>query len=407
MTAMADLKRARSVLQIVENTLQDCWLHLYEQCSEAGRLSSKKLDSRQVASFELAHSAAELTAAKHVIEYAEASPTEGGGEFEARAALVFTADAVNAIRGRLSSRPTDYDLDADKLAATLYAHEPNALVEDWLKTESLEALGEEVLERDGRLGVSLLNDEQEMIRDSFRKFAEDVVKPRAEHIHRDDLIVPDEILEGLKELGCFGLSIPERFGGLQPDDAEDSIGMIVTTEELSRGSLAAAGSLITRPEILSRALLKGGTQEQKEQWLPSIAAGDTLVGISFTEPNYGSDVAGMQFKATRTDGGWLLNGAKAWCTFAGKASLLLVLARTNPDMSLGHKGLSMFLVEKPSTDGHHFEHKQDGGGTMSGKATATIGYRGMHSFDVFFDNWFVPDDSLACCWAPEILIARS
>jgi (2S)-methylsuccinyl-CoA dehydrogenase len=172
------------------------------------------------------------------------------------------------------------------------------------------------------------------------------------------------------------------------------MGMIIVTEELSRGSLGAAGSLITRPEILARALLKGGTEAQKEYWLPKLASGDPLCAVAVTEPNYGSDVANMKLKATKTEGGWLLNGAKTWCTFGGKAGVLLVLARTNPDPSLGHRGLSMFLVEKPSYDGHSFEYRQESGGVMTGKAIATIGYRGMHSFDVFFDNVFVPDANL-------------
>jgi (2S)-methylsuccinyl-CoA dehydrogenase len=105
-------------------------------------------------------------------------------------------------------------------------------------------------------------------------------------------------------------------------------------------------------------------------------------------------VAGMRLKATRTEGGWLLNGTKTWCTFGGKAGLLLVLARTNPDLSLGHRGLSMFLVEKPSYNGHEFEYQQESGGTLSGKAIATIGYRGMHSFEMFFDDFFVPEENL-------------
>jgi len=168
----------------------------------------------------------------------------------------------------------------------------------------------------------------------------------------------------------------------------------VVTEELTRGSLGAAGSLITRPEILSKALLKGGTEEQKNKWLPQLAAGDLLCAVAVTEPNYGSDVANMRLKATKTEGGWLLNGAKTWCTFGGKAGVLLILARTHPDVSLGHRGLSMFLLEKPSYPGHAFEFVQEGGGKLSGKAISTIGYRGMHSFDLFFDNIFVPEENM-------------
>ena len=120
--------------------------------------------------------------------------------------------------------------------------------------------------------------------DTFRQFADDVVKPLAERIHREDMIIPDEILDGVRELGCFGLSVPQRYGGLLPDDQEDNLGMIVVTEELSRGSLGSAGSLITRPEIMARALIEGGTEDQKQHWLPKIAEGRPLCAIAITEP---------------------------------------------------------------------------------------------------------------------------
>jgi (2S)-methylsuccinyl-CoA dehydrogenase len=170
--------------------------------------------------------------------------------------------------------------------------------------------------------------------------------------------------------------------------------MIVVTEALSEASLAAAGSLITRPEILTRALLAGGTPAQKAHWLPKIAAGDPLCAIAITEPDFGSDVASLSLKATRTEGGWRLNGAKTWCTFAGKAGLLMVVARTDPDKARGHRGLSILLVEKPSYEGHAFEYRQDGGGRLVGKAIPTIGYRGMHSFDLAFEDFFVPHDNV-------------
>ena len=226
--------------------------------------------------------------------------------------------------------------------------------------------------------------------ETFRQFANDVVKPLAQDIHRNNRIIPDEILSGVRELGCFGLSVPERYGGLLPDDQEDSLGMIVVTEELSRASLGGAGSLITRPEIMARALIEGGTEEQKQYWLPRIAEGNPLCGIAITEPDYGSDVASMRLKATRVDDGWLLNGAKAWSTFAGKSGVLLTLARTEPDLSLGHRGLTLFMVEKPEFDGEEFTVEQESGGSLSGQSIPTVGYRGMHSFNLFFDNFFVP-----------------
>jgi (2S)-methylsuccinyl-CoA dehydrogenase len=163
------------------------------------------------------------------------------------------------------------------------------------------------------------------------------------------------------------------------------------TEALSEASLAAAGSLITRPEILTRALLAGGTDEQKVRLLPGIAAGAPLCAIAITEPDFGSDVASLALKGARTVGGWRLNGAKTWCTFAGKAGLMMVVARTDLDKSAGHRGLSILLVEKPGYDGHEFDFVQPSGGRLTGKAIPTIGYRGMHSFDLSFQDFFVPD----------------
>jgi alkylation response protein AidB-like acyl-CoA dehydrogenase len=122
--------------------------------------------------------------------------------------------------------------------------------------------------------------------------------------------------------------------------------------------------------------------------------GDPLCAIAVTEPDTGSDVAAVRLKASKCEGGWILDGVKTWCTMAGKAGVLLVLARSNPDRSLGHRGLSMFLVEKDSYEGHDFEYRQPQGGVLSGRAIATIGYRGMHSYEVFFDHVFVPDENL-------------
>jgi (2S)-methylsuccinyl-CoA dehydrogenase len=172
--------------------------------------------------------------------------------------------------------------------------------------------------------------------------------------------------------------------------------MIIATEELSRGSLGAGGSVLTRPEICAKALLAGGTEEQKNYWLPLIASGRKMVCIAVTEPNTGSDVARVSLSATPTDGGYLLNGEKTWATFAGRSEILCVLARTG-SVSDAHKGLSLFLVEKPyeqSGDEHHFRFEQENNGVIEGHAIPTIGYRGMHSFSVTFENYFVPSENL-------------
>ena len=181
------------------------------------------------------------------------------------------------------------------------------------------------------------------------------------------------------------------------------MGMVVATEELSWGSLGAGGSLITRPEILTRALVRGGTEEQKQLGCPSWPRPRCMGAVAVTEPDFGSDVAGVVTSAVRTDGGWLINGVKTWCTFAARADVLMLLARTDPDRAKAHRGLSLFLVEKPQAEGHGFLFDQPAGrdgrpagepGRMEGRAIDTLGYRGMHSYEVSFENWFVPDANL-------------
>jgi (2S)-methylsuccinyl-CoA dehydrogenase len=181
------------------------------------------------------------------------------------------------------------------------------------------------------------------------------------------------------------------------------MGMVVATEELSWGSLGAGGSLITRPEILTRALVFGGTEEQKQEWLPKVASAEVMAAVAVTEPDFGSDVAGVMTSATRTEGGWLINGVKTWCTFAARADVLLLLARTDPDKAKGHRGLSLFIVEKQRGEGHGFAFTQEPGtegrpsdssGRLEGRPIDTLGYRGMHSYELAFENWFVPQANL-------------
>ena len=242
---------------------------------------------------------------------------------------------------------------------------------------------------DPGLGADLI-----LARREFRRFAEQVIVPHAEDVHRHNLDVPEEVISGLAALGVFGLSIPVRYGGSREDDHPPYLGMVVATEELSRASLAIGGSLITRPEMLARALTRGGTEQQKQRWLPAIASGEKMVAICVTEPDFGSDVASVGTHARRDGDTWVINGAKMWSTFAGRAELLMVLVRTHPDPRRGHRGLSVFVVEKPARSGHSFTLTQTGGGRLSGRAIPTIGYRGMHSFELLFENWVVPGSAL-------------
>ncbi|MDP9900976.1 acyl-CoA dehydrogenase family protein [Variovorax ginsengisoli] len=356
-------------------------------CAVDGRLDAGRLDAHQVASFDLAWASADLLAAENAMR----ALAPDAREIDVQLALIFVVEAVSAVLPKLESLSLELGQPLAPLQALAAAPEWAALRLAGAGAEALANAGRALARADGDIGRVVLDEPLTMAQDAFRRFAADVVAPQAEAIHRHDLTVPESLLQPMREMGVFGLSIPEQYGGSAPNDREDTLMMVVVTEALSEASLAAAGSLITRPEILSRALLAGGTEAQKQHWLPKIAAGDPLCAIAITEPDFGSDVAGLAFKGTRTEGGWLLTGAKTWCTFAGKAGLLMVVTRTDPDRSAGHRGLSLMMVEKPSHDGHAFEFIQPTGGRLSGKAIPTIGYRGMHSFDLSFDNFFVPD----------------
>ena len=348
------------------------------------RFGSAAIDDAQVQLYDLALSRAELAAARSLIALADRADST---DIERRVARTFCAETFSNLRHRLSVRTTDYGMTAADLRPI-----DDPFIVAQLAADALTGLGRDLAAASGAL-PDRLDDEKRLMRDTFRRFADEVVRPLAATVHRTDSMIPDEIIEGLKSLGCFGLSVPERFGGLKPDHGEDSLGMVLATEELSRGSLGAAGSLITRPEIVARALLEGGTAAQQARWLPALAAGDPLCAVSVTEPGTGSDVAAVTLRAKRVDGGWRLNGGKTWCTFAGRAGVILVLARTDQDARPLHKGLSLFLVEKPSTNAEEFVHHSKGG-TVTGRAIATIGYRGMHSFEMFYDDFFVPETHL-------------
>jgi len=383
----AQVESARRLLTALRQAFDAGAAALAECCAANGRLDARKLDERQVASFELAWAGADLLAAETGLQPLDAkSPA-----LASSLALVFAVDATAAVLDRLETIYLEVGLDLAPLRALRDDPAWSKLRLDATGSKALEEAGREVARSDGEVGPTALDEPHAMAQDAFRRFSAEVVAPQAEKIHRHDLTVPESLLQPLREMGVFGLAIPEQYGGSGPNDREDTLLMVVVTEALSEGSLAAAGSLITRPEILARALLAGGTEEQKSNWLPKLAAGDPLCAIAITEPDYGSDVAGLAFKGTRTQGGWLLSGAKTWCTFAGKAGVLMVVTRTNPDRSLGHKGLSLMLVEKPAYETHEFEYRQDGGGVLTGRAIPTIGYRGMHSFDLNFENYFVPD----------------
>lgn len=339
---------------------------LADRAVEAARTLTRNgeaADEHQVVVERVAYAATE---ARVIAELAKvpASVTDAG--------KVAAAELAASIRHRL-----------EPIAQILQLGELPAIADELRAPAAVEAIGTAAIASEGRLKWPL-DEVLEEVRANVRAFAEREIAPHAEHIHRHDDLIPERFISEMGKAGYFGLSIPESYGGHELGN----LAMILTTEELSRASLAAAGSLITRPEILAKALLAGGTEEQKAHWLPKLAAGEIMAAISVTEPNSGSDVASVSCKAEKVAGGYAITGAKAWCTFAGRADVIALLARTGDG---GAKGLTLFIVDKPRFDGHEFAATQPQGGTLTGKADRTPGYRGMHSFTLAFDNWFVPD----------------
>ena len=376
-----DQERAASAAVDLAATVVDTAVsHLARASLDDGKLSVAKLDEQQAIAYDLAHAAAAVEAARVMCGYAE------HGEVESMLARAYVADAISDIVARLIGRENLWGVDPATLAP---AHD---FVAAHRAPTFLEALADQCAKHG--TGPTHLGSDFELVADTFRRFADDKIRPVAEHVHRTNGDVPEDIISGLAEIGGFGLSVPEEYDGFATGGETDYIGMVVATEELSRGSLGIGGSLVTRPEILTRALVAGGTEEQKQAWLPRIASGEVMVGIMVTEPDYGSDVAGVKVAAIPTDGGWLVSGVKTWATFAGRADVLMLLARTDPDKTKAHRGLSVLIVEKPRADGHAFAFDDGRGGKMEGRAIDTIGYRGMHSYEVAFDNWFVPAANL-------------
>ena len=233
-------------------------------------------------------------------------------------------------------------------------------------------------------GACGLDDELEMIREQFYRYAAERVEPYAHEWHLKDELIPMEIIEDLAEMGVFGLTIPEEFGGFGLSKAS----MAVVSEELSRGYIGV-GSLATRSEIAAELIMCGGTQAQKQDWLPKLASAEILPTAVFTEPNTGSDLGALRTRATKDGDDYRITGNKTWITHAARTHVMTLLARTNPD-STDHRGLSMFLAEKtPGTDAAPFPTTG-----MTGGEIEVLGYRGMKEYELAFDNFHVKGENL-------------
>ena len=236
----------------------------------------------------------------------------------------------------------------------------------------------------GHFGDGGLDDTLEAMRGEIIRFVEAEVKPYAHEWHMKNEYIPLETIAKMNELGVFGLTIPEEYGGL----GLGKEAMCVVSEELSRGYIGV-GSLGTRSEIAAELILGGGTQEQKEKWLPKIASGEVLPTAVFTEPNTGSDLASLKTRAVRDGDVYKITGQKTWITHPVRADLMTVLARTNP-AEPGYRGLSMMLAEKPrGTDANPFPAQGMNGGEIE-----VLGYRGMKEYELSFDGFEVPASGL-------------
>jgi (2S)-methylsuccinyl-CoA dehydrogenase len=388
MTSTPPLDDARQLLEGAEQLVERSLAKAREITDDG-----KGIDDHQILTERVAYAATEARAARELFDFTLALQAEGRDSPERqRLCGASVADLVFDLRSRLEPALDDLGLGESALEEALPADARTALRRAGHESV-FRAIGRDVAAVRGR-NETPLDETFEQVRDAVREFADAEVAPFAESLHRNDDLVPEELIGKMAELGYFGLSVPEEYGGADMGN----LAMILTTEELSRASLAGAGSLITRPEILTKALLQGGTDAQKQTWLPKLASGEVMVGISVTEPDVGSDVASVKCRAERGTvagrDGWIISGPKSWCTFAGRADVLALLARTDPDVSRGARGLSLFIVPKDRFDGHSFEAKQPGGGQITGKADATPGYRGMHSFTLNLENYFVPVDHL-------------
>ena len=265
--------------------------------------AGRDIDSQQVAVARLADLATQLRAAQDLSAYASGA----GAPFPEQAA-VFAGGLASQIASLVSDHGPEHGLEDLTLPEELVRFTRTALC-----VGRIAAIGRETAKTGGS-NDGPVDEMLTLTREAAREFASNEIAPHAERIHRQDETIPEEFLTKMGELGYFGLSVPEQYGGVEMGNQA----MVITTEELSRASLAAAGSLITRPEILAKALLAGGTERQKQEWLPRIASGELMVGIAVTEPDIGSDVASVKCRAETATARTTLPGAVLRARSAGR-----------------------------------------------------------------------------------------
>jgi (2S)-methylsuccinyl-CoA dehydrogenase len=376
----------RAALGAAEDVLARAQAALSRRLSKDGKLDPAALDREQHAAHGFAWLATYVAALRATLDWAEKLQRDGVlGEREQLILQIGFAEYLAQILGGLPMsqgeivRPSDLGLGESDLSA-LRAQEER------LRGGNLPAARARLatLIAEGDFGEAALGDETLLlIRDQFRRFAEDH-REDAHRWHLKDELIPLEIVGQLAEMGVFGLTVPEEFGGA----GLGKLAMCVVTEELSRGYIGL-GSLGTRSEIAAELIRLGGTEEQKQHWLPKLASGEILPTAVFTEPNTGSDLGSLRTRAVRDGDTYKVTGNKTWITHAARADVMTLLARTDPNSS-DYRGLSMFLAEKPrGTDADPFPAKG-----MSGGEIGVLGYRGMKEYEIGFDGFEVPAANL-------------
>jgi (2S)-methylsuccinyl-CoA dehydrogenase len=357
----------------------------------AGKVDRVLIDSEQHVVHGLAWIATYCETLREVANWAQALSDSGQfGETEATLSTLLFADYLADLKGGIAMnqgeriRPSDLGIEAvveealsDRAAQALLGAATQAL-----KTKAADLI--RASQGKGTIEVTGLDETYEMVRDTFRRFGQEKVAPFAHGWHMRDELIPMEIITEMADLGVFGLTIPEEYGG----SGMGKTAMCVVSEELSRAYIGV-GSLGTRSEIAAELILTGGTQAQKDHWLPRIASTEVLPTAVFTEPNTGSDLGALRTRGELVGDHWVVTGNKTWITHAARADMMTMLVRTKPETN-NFSGLSMLLAPKPRGD-DAAPFPADG---MSGGEIEVLGYRGMKEYELAFDGFKVPAENL-------------
>jgi (2S)-methylsuccinyl-CoA dehydrogenase len=380
---------SREVVSAAEGLLLDATAAVRACVVKDGRIADALLDREQRATHALAWLATYVEAVRQLGLYAERMQAAGRlGDLEQLIVEIGLGEYLAQIQGGILmsqgeiARPADMGLAAAAVERRMGAISEALASGNAERRARLIALMQE--RNDATVGDCGLDDTLAAIRDQMRKFADSEVTPHAQDWHRHNHYIPLEIVAQMSELGVFGLTIPEEYGGLGLGKES----MCVVSEELARGYIGV-GSLGTRSEIAAELIMGGGTPEQKSEWLPKLASGEVLPTAVFTEPNTGSDLASLRTRAVREGDTYKVSGNKTWITHPVRADLMTLLVRTNPQEA-GHRGLSMLLAPKPrGSDAEPFP-----AGGMSGTEIEVLGYRGMKEYEIAFDCFEVPAANL-------------